>query len=467
MSQNQSGTGKLGMLTGYGVGDFGLNIYWNSLSIWLVFWYTDVVGIAPETAGLIFVLGTIWDAVSDPVVAVASERVRTRFGTYRPFLLYGGPALGLAAVLLFWVPPMSGTALIVFLVSVAILFRTAYTLVAIPYAAMSSRLTYDSMVRTELSGMRMFCAFGGLLLVSLLFPPLARWFSGGEDYTTGGFQAVIAIGAVVATLAILACFLFTKEQPLPAGHAVASPASPRSPPWRRLLQNRALTFLLFVIFFQSGANAALMISMVYFIEANKELFAAKEMILTAFAVATMAGIPFWTLFARIAGKKQSWCLSAVAVGLAGLHMLVFGPFVVMGIPLQVVVFGICFGAFAVLLWSFIPDTVEFGQIRSGYRSESLVFGSVLVVQKVSGGLMGVLVTQVLARIGYDAELVSQSDEVGRGLIVFLSTCPALMLCLSAIPVCLLPLNRHIHSDIVDRLSRSTEDISLGVDPWPK
>lgn len=462
----QIGVRKLGMLAGYGVGDFGLNIYWNSLSIWLVFWYTDVVGIAPETAGLIFLIGMIWDAFSDPIVAGASERVRSRFGTYRPFLLYGGPVLGLAAILLFWVPPLTGNALIVVLIGVAILFRTAYTLVAIPYAAMSSRLTYDSVVRTELSGMRMFCAFGGLLLVSLVFSPLARLFSGGETYTPQGFQAVIAIGSVVAVLAILACFFMTREQPIPTSHTSRA-GPPVTSLWQRFRTNHALALLLVIIFFQSGASAALMISMVYFIEANKETFAEKEVVLTAFAVATMIGVPMWTLFARFAGKKRSWCLSSFAFGLTGLHMLFFGPSIFMGIPLQVVFFGLCLGAFAVLLWSFIPDAVEYGQIKSGHRSEGVVFGSVLVVQKVSGGVMGVLVTQVLAQIGYDSDLISQGSSVGSGLIVFLSICPALMLGLSTIPVCLLPLNRHIHSDIVDMLSGHTKDTSQGGEQWQK
>ncbi len=458
------GVRKLGMLAGYGVGDFGLNIYWNSLSIWLVFWYTDVVGIAPETAGLIFLIGTIWDAFSDPFVAGLAERVRTRHGTYRPFLLWGGPVLGGAAVLLFWAPPLTGPSLIAALIVATIVFRTAYTLVAIPYAALSSRLTYDSVERTELSGVRMFCAFGGLLVVSLLFPPLARWFSGGETYTASGFQSVIVVGSIVATGALVACFLATRERPLPSGGGAAG-ADPQSSLWRRLRDNKALLLLLAVIFLQTGANASLMISMVYFIEANKAVFVSKEIILTSFAVSIMVGVPAWTLFIRWAGKKRSWCLSSAAVGMIGLHMLVFGPVMISGVPLQIVCFGLCFGAFAVLLWSFIPDAVEYGQIKSGRRSEGLVFGSVLVAQKISGGVMGVLVTQVLSGVGYDADLAVQAEGVGQGLVVFLSVCPALLLALSTVPVCLLPLNRRIHSEIVDRLTRSAEADGQRGEQW--
>ncbi|MEO0815672.1 MAG: glycoside-pentoside-hexuronide (GPH):cation symporter [Pseudomonadota bacterium] len=454
--------GKLKKLAGYGVGDFGLNIYWHTISIWLVYWYTNIVGIPPETAGILWLIGTLWDAVSDPIVAGASERVKTRFGTYRPFLLYAGFGLGLAFALLFWVPPVEGTGLLVSLVGIAILFRTSYTLVAIPYAAMSARLTYDSVERTELSGVRMLFAFSGLLVVSLLLPPLVRWFSGGPVYTNNGFQAVIIVGACVATTAILLCFLFTRELPVPDSAATANKPV-RVSLLRRFRENWALSVLLVIIFLQSGANASLMISMVYFIDANGGLFADKEVVMTAFAVATMVGVMFWTLFIRRTGKKLSWCIASVCIATSGLHMLFFGPAIFMGVPLQVVFFGFFLGAFAVLLWSFIPDTVEYGQYKSGQRSEGLVFGSVLVVQKISGGVMGVLVTQVLSRIGYDPSQVEQGAEVGRSLIVFMAISPSALLALSIIPVCIFPLNRHIHFDIVVRLSGG-EDRTAKEDP---
>jgi len=110
------------------------------------------------------------------------------------------------------------------------------------------------------------------------------------------------------------------------------------------------------------------------------------------------------------------------------------------------------GAFAVLLWSFIPDTVEFGQNASGKRSEGVVFGSVLVVQKISGGFMGFVVGQVLGVIGYDKDATEQAAEVGQGLVTFLAICPAFLLFVSIIPIILLPLDRRIHADIVDSLS---------------
>lgn len=440
---------KLRRLAGYGIGDFGLNIYWNTLSLYLIYWYTTVVGLRPEVAGTIFLVGMVWDAFSDPIVASLSEQVRTRHGTYRPFILYGSLLLGPCFALLFWVPPFQGATLLATLIVISIVFRTAYTLVAIPYSAMSARITFSSVERTEFSGVRMFFAFAGLLVVSNLLPPLARHFSGQAQYTAGGFQLVAGVGGLVATLALLACFLSTREKPLPA-LTQRTPLLPANL-IKALLKNRALIFLLCVIFLQAGATASIMISLVFFIEANQPDFASKEIVLTWFAVATMLGVPLWTIFIRRFNKKVAWSLASLFVGLLGLHMWAFGPSVVSGIPLQIPCLGFTMGAFAVLLWSFIPDTVEYGQMATGARAEGVVFGSVLVVQKVSGGFMGFIVGLMLAAIGYDADIERQSAEAARGLVAFMAICPATLLFLSSCLIWLLPLDRRIHADIVDQL----------------
>lgn len=446
----QSYMTRLRTLTGYGIGDFGLNIYWNTVSIWLVFWYTMVVGIEPGVAGTIFFIGMIWDSISDPIVASYAERVRSRHGTYRPFILYGSFGVAICFGFLFWVPPFSGLTLLVALIAINVVFRTSYTLVAIPYAALSARISYDSVERMEFTGVRMFFAFAGLLFVSSQFPQLIRYFSNGSEYSEQGFIIASGVGAVIATVALIFCFLGTREKPLPKS-TVRARLSP-SQIWQLLRENSALKILLTIIVLKSGAMACMNISLVFFIVSNQPAFASKELVLTAFAIATMAGIPLWTVFIRQIGKKRTWVFCSALIAVSGAHMLLFGPYLAYQVPVQIIVFGLCSGAFSVLLWSFIPDMVEFGQMASGKRSEGVVFGSVLVVQKLSGGFMGFVVGNVLGLIGYNKDASIQSAEVGQGLIAFLAICPALMLFLSIVPVLLLPLDRRIHADIVESLS---------------
>ncbi|NNU16240.1 MFS transporter [Parvularcula sp. ZS-1/3] len=442
---------RFSRLAAYGVGDFGLNIYWNTLSLFLVFFYTVVVGIPPGVAGIIYSIGMAWDALSDPVIASFAERARTRHGTYRPFLLFGAPIVAAAFVLLFWVPPFDGAVLLAVLLVVGIIFRTSYTLVAIPYAALSARLTFNSQERVELTGVRMFFAFGGLLLVSGGFPFLLKAFSGGDDYQAPAFLLTALLGGIAATAALLLCFARTEEQPLIRGTKVAE-LSPRAFA-KAFTSNSALLILLGTVFLQSLGSASLMVSLLFFLETQEGL-ASEGTVLTAFAVATMLGVPLWTLVIRAIGKKRCWVLAAIIMSLAGLSMLVFGTLPVMGLPVPIIVYGFAMGSFGVMLWSFVPDTVEFGQLKTGERAEAVSFGAVLISQKMAGAAMGFLVGQVLGLVGFDARLGEQGAGTSEGILIFLAVVPGAAYLISAIPVAFLPLNRQSHADMVSELERS-------------
>lgn len=439
-------------LSGYGVGDFGLNIYWHSLSLILVFWYAEVVGLEPKLAGWIYAAGLLWDAISDPLVASIAAANRSRWGAYRPFILLGSFLLGSSFCLLFWRPPLEGSALFVALLAVGILFRTSYTIVAVPYAALSSRLTFDSDERAELSGVRMFFAFCGMLCVSSFFFPLARRFGSGEAMDPHGFFLTACLGAAVATIALVVCFFATSER-APIG------TSSEQTQWslrsfvEAFARNDALRLLMLVLLLNSASNASLFIPMAFYLEANSASFANKEIILSAFAFATLAGTPLWTLVARALGKKKCWWIASFWMLLSGLLLAAMGPIVIADIPLQIVMFGLGGSAFAIIIWALIPDTVEYGQHVYGRRDEGPVFGASLFVQKASGALTGLLVGYVLSGIGYDPDLDVQIGATADKLETFIALVPPAFLAIAAIVLWLMPLSRDIHARIVDELSQ--------------
>ena len=438
---------KLKKLFGYGIGDFGLNIYWKTLSLYLVYWYTTVVGLDPAIAGILFFIGMTWDALSDPVMASISERINSRFGTYRPFLLYGCGFLGAAFTLLFWVPPFEGPALIITLIITCIIFRTTYTVVAIPYATMASRLSYDSIERSDFSGARMFLAFLGLLLVSMFLPPLVEKFTAITGSESHAFQLAAALGSIVATLAILTCFFLTKEKPLP--EYTVQHENVWAGMYKNVKSNHALQALLIVILFNTAAGTCLGLSLVFYIDANQSILASKEVVLTTYAIATLILVPFWTFLIHLIGRKKVWLLVTVIHILTAIHFYTFSTNALFGIPIQIIVFGVCNGAFAVIFWAFIPDCVEFGQVKSGYRSEAGVFGSVMVTQKLSGGFMGLLVGFMLSSFGIseNTNFIASSEKI----TLFLAICPAFFLSLTVIPILLLPLGRAEHSKILNQI----------------
>ncbi|MFC7292310.1 MFS transporter [Hirschia litorea] len=444
-------------MVGYGIGDFGINIYWNSLSLILVFWYAKILGLPPTIAGAIYFVGLLWDAISDPVVAYFAERTRTRFGTYRPFIFFGSFVLAIVFTLLFWIPPFEGNLLIGVLLLNHMVFRTCYTFVAVPYSALSSRLSFNSSDRTVISGVRMFFAFGGMLTVSLLWFPSVRYFNGGEEIGPYGFLITAMLGGFVATIALMTCFFNTKER-IPPGRKQI-PTNNLSDFFKNAFSNKALMLVLLAIFFQAAGCASYVIPLAFFIEINQANFASKETILTVSALATLCGVPIWTFIISTFTKKAAWISACIVVSVFGLSLAFIQMPLIYGVPPEIIGLGFGASAFGVLVWSFIPDTVEYGQWQTGVRNEAAVFGSVTLVQKISGGLTGLMVGVTLDKLGYEAGLNIQSQSVIEGIRFFISLSPGVLLFFSAIVIYILPLNRTRHAAIINALSEteSTED----------
>ena len=139
----------------YGIGDYAICLYWSGVGLYLLYFYTDVVGITPLLAGWIYALGIAWDAITDPFMGYLAERTRTKMGSYRPYIFYGAIPLALSFILLFWVPPFEGTTLFIFLLTVNLLHRTCFTIVSVPYSSLTARITDDSDERTKLTTARM------------------------------------------------------------------------------------------------------------------------------------------------------------------------------------------------------------------------------------------------------------------------------------------------------------------------
>lgn len=439
-------------LIGYGIGDFGLNIYWKTISLFLLYWYTTVIGLDPRIAGLVFFIGMSWDAISDPIMASISERVQSRFGTYRPFLLYGSITLAIAFNFLFWVPNSEGTLLIVILIGTAVIFRTAYTVVAIPYSAMASRLTYDSIERADYSGVRMFFAFLGLLAVSIFIPEMKDYFSEISGSETKGFQYVARVGSIVATIALLGCFLMTRELPLPK--KTVHSRKIWTGIYRNVTDNRSLQYLLIIVLLNSAMSTCIWMTLIFYIEAHQNVLASESIVLTFYALATLVFVPMWTVLIHKVGRKRIWILATFIKLLAAIHLYQYGTYVIHGLPVQIIIYACCGGAFSIIFWAFVPDAVEFGQRDSGYRSEAGVFGSVMVAQKISGAFMALFVGFALKAFGI-AEDIEGAKYLANleQLTIFLAVVPVIILSLMIIPVWKLPLGRVKHAQIISDLQR--------------
>ena len=192
---------------GYGIGDFGFNLFFTTASLYLLFYYTDVLGLSPATAGWVFAVALIWDALFDPVMGFIANRTRTRWGRYRPYLLFGGVPLAISWALMFLPVPFTGGALVMFAVATHILFRTLYGVVGMPYLALSATMTRDSHERGILASIRMVAATSCGLFAAFFTLKLVALLGGGSI----GFFWTAAIYGALASLVFLVVFLTSVE----------------------------------------------------------------------------------------------------------------------------------------------------------------------------------------------------------------------------------------------------------------
>ena len=131
-------------MAAFATGDFACNLYWQSVSLFLLFYYTDAVGLSAGIAGLIYMIASIFDGAIDPFMGAISDRTRTRWGRYRPYILFGGVPLGLSFALLYYRPPVEGYLLVAFVLVAHLVFRVCYTALSIPYSSLTARMTASS-----------------------------------------------------------------------------------------------------------------------------------------------------------------------------------------------------------------------------------------------------------------------------------------------------------------------------------
>ncbi|MDB5434354.1 MAG: hypothetical protein JWR47_611, partial [Phenylobacterium sp.] len=369
-------------ITAFGAGDFACNLYWQSISLYLLFYYTDAVGLSAATAGLIYMVASIWDGLIDPMVGAAADRTRTRWGGYRPYILFGAVPLALAFGLLYYRPPFEGAALVGFVLAAHLLFRTLYATVNVPYAALTARMTQDARERATLSGARMLFSTVAAVVVALATQPIAQAVTGRPDGARGFFVAA-CLFAGVATLVFPLVFLTTREQ---VGGTIAIHGGASRAYWRTVLQNRAFWTLIVGGGFMITCMTALGKSVLYYFKYYLQDEAGARTALALASASGLAIVPFWMVVARRVSKRAIW-LASCAIYAGGLVVFAFvdlraaWQMDVFLVYMQVATVGLSFA-----YWAILPDTIEYGEWKTGVRAEAFVFGLALLFQKVALGL---------------------------------------------------------------------------------
>jgi GPH family glycoside/pentoside/hexuronide:cation symporter len=431
---------------GYGLGDLAFNFYWLPLNYFLTKYYTDVLGISPATAGIITAVCLWWDAFIDPAIGILANRTRSRFGRYRPYMLYGCVPLAVSFTLIFFPVPFKDTSLIIYAFATQLLFRTAYAAVNIPYGAMMASMTRDSLERNWLSSVRMFCAFGGSAVVGYFTPRLVEYFQ-----VAHGNSAHFISTAILSSIAIgiiLMCFLFTEERIQTAEET----HTPLLPMLKMIATNVPFLQAMGGIALFSVANVLVSNTLAYFVQYNLGLSQTiSGNIILIITLTQMVFVLPWSAVSRRIGKRGAWI-----VGLTIAAAPLFAIYAIDHPSIQTVyvLFGVyaagC-ASIAVNFWSMIPDTVEYGEWRTGVRAEGFIFGFVTLVQKGALGLGTLFVGGYLTWIGYVANQV-QTQQTLDGIKAMMTVIAVIGLAASCVVIYFYRLSAESHSKLVGEIA---------------
>ncbi|MFC4312042.1 MFS transporter [Steroidobacter flavus] len=439
MSRANSSKLSFGNIVGYGAGDFGFNLSFTFCSLFLLYFYTDVLELNASTAGLIIMVALVWEGISDPIIGLITNRTRTRWGRYRPYILFGAVPLGLSVVAMFLPLDLPAGALVAYCFATHVVYRTAFTFVNIPYIALSAQMTQDSDTRGQLAAARMLFAIACGLLLSALTLPVSKALGGGRT----GFFLISVIYSVVATAVLLLTFASTRE-------AIDESAQEHPNLGSMLVTLRVnRPFILLFVATALGATGYTLSgkALIYYL---KYWVGAEAMVTTGLVVtlgaAALAMIP-WMMIARRASKRLVWL---AGVGLNILAYIVILTFAPRGGPmlwLVLIAVGIGNSAFILNVWSMLPDTVEYGEWKTGTRAEGASFGLMAFSQKVALGIGTGLVGILLDAIGYVANR-PQSPETLQGITLLYGAGPLILFAASLVAIWAYPLDGKTHRRLV-------------------
>lgn len=429
----------------YGLGDFGFSLFFLTASLYLLYYYTDVLGLDPSVAGWVFGGALIWDAIFDLVMGGVANRTRSRWGRYRPYLLFGAVPLALVWVLVFLPTGFTGTALIAWAATVHILFRTLYAVAYMPYLALSAAITRDSNQRSALAAFRMVGQAMAGLLAAFMTLKLVELFGGGQV----GFFRVAAIYSVVAAVLLVVVFAVSREvstaaedaAPPPSFAAMARMLRANGPFW--LICGALLIGYVAGVFFNK--------SIPYYVKYGlhrADLIGPSLGVLSAMIT---LGIPVWAFTMKRTSKRRVF-LTGTAIALVAYAAIWFAPQEVRFWMPLLALLGFGTGGIYLSTWAMLPDTVEYGEWKTGVRAEGAVFGCVSLIQKASLGLAAGMLGQILSAIGYKANVEQHAGTIDALRLVMIGG-PALFAATAAAFVWFYPLDTAMHGRLVKVLGR--------------
>lgn len=452
----------------YGSGDLGLASWGTLRQIFYAIFLTDVVGLEARLASVAALIAVIWDAINDPLVGMLSDRVSTRWGRRRPFILIFAIPFGLAYLLMWWAPPWENQIVLAVHMMLAYIFSdTLQTLVAVPFYTLTPEMTPDYDERTELTTYRMFFNLVASLVVAVSAPEIKIAALQSGFTLSQSYLIISGLFGGIGTIPFLIMFFFVRER-----HTQPSEESPTvkeiaETAW----QNVPFRFAtgLYMLNWVTVDLVALMLPyfLTYWIAqgnltAEISLFGMNisqdSVILGLMFITAIAALPFWNWFSKFTSKRKAYIYGMGFWMVVQLLIITVKPGQTTLILVLAILAGISISTAHVLPEAIFPDVIEWEELRTRRRHEGAYYGTKNFLRKLTGAVAIFLALQILGWFGYQsppdgAAIFQQSEPTIMAIRVLTGPFGAILLFSSIVIAWFYPLTREKHARIRSLLER--------------
>jgi len=418
----------------FAFGDFAFNLYWQSVMMFLLFYYTDSIDLPIGIAATTYMAASVWDGIANFGAGMILERRQSTI-RYGALIAIGGVPLGLSFALMYLPPLAKGAAGIAIIFIAHLLFRTAYAAVNVPYLAMTARISPDAGDRALVAGSRMLFGTTAAVIVALTTVPLGALLTGTGDPKRTYVAAALFFALVGAAILAIVGATYRERVAIsrpPSGSIRAALLS--------LARNRAYVSLNAATMAMIVAITMLGKSVLYYFKYVLGDLGAGQLALALMFMVSAVAIPAWMLLGRVVGLRLLWLIGAIG-GIAALALFAgvgidsVREMQLFLIVMQVVNIGLNF-----VFWAMLPNTIEYGEDETGIHVEGAVFGVAALLQRIAIGIATAILGWGFASAGYVAN-ASQSATTLAGMRATVAFVPLVFFALSCAAMLLNPLGR--------------------------
>jgi len=460
---------SIGEKIGYSLGDTASNLFFQTFIYYMLFFYTDVFGITAKAAGTMFLVTKIWDAVNDPMMGMIADRTSTRWGKFRPYLIWGAIPFGVLGVLTFTTPELSSASKLIYAYITYTFLMMAYTAVNVPYSAIMGVMTPNSHERTKISSFRFIAAFAALLFVQYFIPTMT------EDAVNPAksWQLAMIIVSGLAVVLFLVAFFSSKER--------VQPPKGQKTSFRQdladLISNKPWVFIgaatVFQLIFLCMRGGSTFYFFQYFIKDQEVALFGKDFSLSyskLFSLYTMSGTAFTILgvvlttrISKTFGKSSTYAVSLGIAGITSGLVILLGPQSIALLFVLNFVTSFAVGPVSVLQWAIYADTADYSEWRKGRRATGLVMSASLFALKLGIALGATANAWILAAYGYQANM-EQTVKGLLGIRMVMSVYPAIFAIIGVVLMFFYPLKKQlmaqVETELVERRKQAKGDSQI-------